>query len=331
MYRRGFTTPWRFHLMESAPRSPASIPGRRGHLDRGSRARRCHTADERPGTASHTDLVARWDAPRVRAGAKRRRRDPCTAGDGRAGRNAAEQRRPVPVARRVDARRTIHPLFAARSGDPARHLGAAPRGRSHAQTVSEDPVSEFFSRPSPDGKWISYLAREGVAPDLYVQSFPANGEKYAVTNGRASFGGFLRNGQIAYALPGDPRIYVVDVTASSAPHQRSADRRDIAAGCDNRIARAGFLETARLGPRRAQRDRAADHRHQLDGDAAEALSRQNTRIDETLSRQLPRRSRTSEAICVDGPRKFVSLKIITAPSKTLIDEIRSLKPRGSDV
>ena len=76
-------------------------------------------------------------------------------------------------------------------------------------------ILETRARLSRDGRYVSYLAREAGSPDVFVQSFPKPGDKYAVTSGGAAFGGFEDDGVLIYALPGNPRVYAVDVTGSS--------------------------------------------------------------------------------------------------------------------
>jgi Tol biopolymer transport system component len=75
----------------------------------------------------------------------------------------------------------------------------------------KSPFNEYFARISPDGRWASYISRETAGADMYVQSYPVPGEKYRITTRGVSFGGFLSNGRIGYAVPGDPRFYVVEV------------------------------------------------------------------------------------------------------------------------
>ena len=72
-------------------------------------------------------------------------------------------------------------------------------------------ASEFWARISPDGRWLSYMSRENGANDLYVQPYPGGGQPYRVTSGGVSFGRFVSSGGIVYAVPGDPRLYLVDV------------------------------------------------------------------------------------------------------------------------
>src|SRR5258706_605921 len=43
------------------------------------------------------------------------------------------------------------------------------------------PFREDSSRISPDGRWIAYRSYESGSPELFVQSFPANGKKYQIS------------------------------------------------------------------------------------------------------------------------------------------------------
>ncbi len=71
---------------------------------------------------------------------------------------------------------------------------------------------------SPDGRWLAYLSDETGQPEIYVQSFPTPGDKYRVTPGGASFGGFVPDGRIAYSVPGNQAVYTVTLAPGPALH-----------------------------------------------------------------------------------------------------------------
>jgi Tol biopolymer transport system component len=84
--------------------------------------------------------------------------------------------------------------------------------------------TEFVERDgsfSPDGKWIAYTSDESGREEIYVQTFPASGGKWQISDGGGSRARWRRDGTELFYLAPDGRIMAVEVTAG-ATIQRSA-------------------------------------------------------------------------------------------------------------
>jgi Tol biopolymer transport system component len=75
----------------------------------------------------------------------------------------------------------------------------------------DTPVNEFYGRISPDGRWIAYTTDESGKNEVFIQSFPASGNKKRIsTNG--GFAPMWRNdGRELYFVSEDHKLMAVDV------------------------------------------------------------------------------------------------------------------------
>ena len=76
---------------------------------------------------------------------------------------------------------------------------------------------------SPDGKWISYDSGESGRREVYVQRFPASGEKWPISNGGGHHSRWRGDGKELFFLSDKGELMAVDVSLvpafkASAPH-----------------------------------------------------------------------------------------------------------------
>ena len=64
---------------------------------------------------------------------------------------------------------------------------------------------------SPDGEWLAYTSLEGGRPEIYVQRFPAGGNKVAITTSGGSHARWDPNGAALYYWSADERVMRVPV------------------------------------------------------------------------------------------------------------------------
>jgi eukaryotic-like serine/threonine-protein kinase len=73
------------------------------------------------------------------------------------------------------------------------------------------PSNEFNVTLSPDGKYTSYFSDETGQSEMYINAFPVPGEKYRVTSGGATIGGWMPDGRIAYSKSEGTDVYIASV------------------------------------------------------------------------------------------------------------------------
>jgi Tol biopolymer transport system component len=71
---------------------------------------------------------------------------------------------------------------------------------------------------SPDGKWIAYNSDASGQQEVYVQTFPASGGKWQISNGGGSRAKWRRDGKELFYLAADRRIMAVEVIAGATFH-----------------------------------------------------------------------------------------------------------------
>jgi hypothetical protein len=71
---------------------------------------------------------------------------------------------------------------------------------------------------SPDGRWISYASDESGKREVYVQSFPASGNKWKISNNGGNWLQWRRDGKELFYTSRDG-IMSVEIKAQKAPNQ----------------------------------------------------------------------------------------------------------------
>ena len=75
-------------------------------------------------------------------------------------------------------------------------LWLLPLGGDHKPApFLKSAFNEFQGQVSPDSKWIAYTSDESGRNEIYVQSFPATGAKWLVSNGGGNFARWRKDGK----------------------------------------------------------------------------------------------------------------------------------------
>jgi Tol biopolymer transport system component len=71
-------------------------------------------------------------------------------------------------------------------------------GKPHPYIAT--PFNELTAQFSPDGRWVAYTAYDSGGPDVYVQPYPANGERYTISVGGGVQPSWRRDGRELFYL-----------------------------------------------------------------------------------------------------------------------------------
>jgi Tol biopolymer transport system component len=75
----------------------------------------------------------------------------------------------------------------------------------------QTPFAEFYGRFSPDGRWIAYTSNDQGRNEVYVQTFPASGGKWQISNNGGTQSRWRSDGKELYYLSNDGKLMVVEV------------------------------------------------------------------------------------------------------------------------
>ena len=79
----------------------------------------------------------------------------------------------------------------------------------------QSEFNERWARVSPDGRWLAYVSDETKRNEVYVQSFPNSGEKWAVSTNGGSYPAWSRDGKELYFISGDRKLMAVQVNGGA--------------------------------------------------------------------------------------------------------------------
>ncbi len=84
-------------------------------------------------------------------------------------------------------------------------------------------TSAFEGQPavSPDGRWVAYQSNESGSGEVYLQRFPALGDRRAISTGGGHMPTWSRDGSELFYLRGVPPNAVMHVTVRTAPDGRA--------------------------------------------------------------------------------------------------------------
>jgi len=85
------------------------------------------------------------------------------------------------------------------------------------------PFNERNARFSPDSKWIAYTSDESGSREVYVQAFPAVGDKWQISTGGGDNPSWRRDGKEMFYIAADGKLMAVDVK-SGAKFEASVPR-----------------------------------------------------------------------------------------------------------
>jgi Tol biopolymer transport system component len=88
-------------------------------------------------------------------------------------------------------------------------------GERRPEPFARTDFQEGGGRFSPDGRWIAYISNESGKYEVYVQSFPASGGKWQVSNGGGGSPRWRRDGRELFYLSADGKLMAVEVDGSS--------------------------------------------------------------------------------------------------------------------
>ena len=83
----------------------------------------------------------------------------------------------------------------------------------------QTPFAESSGQLSPDGLWISYESTESGGYEVYVQSFPASGNKWNISNNGGDRPQWRRDGKALFSSGrSDGGIMIVEIKAQKPPN-----------------------------------------------------------------------------------------------------------------
>jgi Tol biopolymer transport system component len=89
-------------------------------------------------------------------------------------------------------------------------------GERRPEPFVRTEFQEAGGRFSPDGRWIAYISNESGRYEVYVQSFPASGGKWQVSNGGGGSPRWRRDGRELFYLSADGKqLMAVEVDGTS--------------------------------------------------------------------------------------------------------------------
>ena len=68
---------------------------------------------------------------------------------------------------------------------------------------------------SPDGRWVAYMSDESGRPEIYVQPFPANGDKWTISTAGGVQPQWRGDGRELYFLSPARQLTAVDIDATA--------------------------------------------------------------------------------------------------------------------
>jgi Tol biopolymer transport system component len=102
-----------------------------------------------------------------------------------------------------------------------RGAGGAPKAGT-TSTLIGGPFLKANARISPDGKWMAYSSNDSGPWEIYVQPFPALGERVQVSSGGGNLAVWSRTkNELFYAGPNQARMMVVPYTVEGGAFRPS--------------------------------------------------------------------------------------------------------------
>ncbi|HEX8294012.1 MAG TPA: protein kinase [Pyrinomonadaceae bacterium] len=88
-------------------------------------------------------------------------------------------------------------------------------GERRPEPFLRTDFQEVSGRFSPDGRFVAYVSNESGRFEVYVQSFPASGGKWQVSNGGGAAPRWRRDGRELFYLSADRKLMAVEVGGSA--------------------------------------------------------------------------------------------------------------------
>jgi eukaryotic-like serine/threonine-protein kinase len=94
-------------------------------------------------------------------------------------------------------------------------------GNRQPHPLLQSEFNEGQAQFSPDGKWIAYSSDETGTREVYLQPFPASGDKRRVSTGGGESPRFRRDGHELFYISGDRKIMAVEIKLGAAFEARA--------------------------------------------------------------------------------------------------------------
>lgn len=80
----------------------------------------------------------------------------------------------------------------------------------------QTPFNESEAQFSPDGHWMAYASNESGQPQVYIQSIPANGSKFQISNAGGVQPRWRRDGKELFYISSDNKLMAVSLKVGDA-------------------------------------------------------------------------------------------------------------------
>jgi serine/threonine protein kinase len=77
--------------------------------------------------------------------------------------------------------------------------------------IANTEASERGAKFSPDGRWLAYVSDESGIPQIYVQSFPASGGKWQVSDSGGYYIAWRHDGKELFYVSAEKKMIAVDI------------------------------------------------------------------------------------------------------------------------
>ncbi len=125
-----------------------------------------------------------------------------------------EGRLTVPTDWSSDGRFVVYNMIDART-KTGWDLGVYSVAEKKTSLFLATPANEANGRLSPDGRWLAYTSDESGRYEVYVQPFPAQGEKWQISTAGGGQPVWNRNQKELFYMSADSKLMAVDVKADS--------------------------------------------------------------------------------------------------------------------
>lgn len=108
-------------------------------------------------------------------------------------------------------------VYSSANRETRRDLWALPLGGGDPQPLVRSQANEMYARVSPDGRWVAYMSDESGTWEVYLQAFPAGGQKRAISAGGGSHPQWRDDGREIFYLAADRTLMSVSFVPGPQP------------------------------------------------------------------------------------------------------------------
>ncbi|HEV8366624.1 MAG TPA: protein kinase [Pyrinomonadaceae bacterium] len=88
-------------------------------------------------------------------------------------------------------------------------------GEQKPYVFLQTPFSESAPRFSPDGKFVAYVSQDQGRPEVFVQTFPASGNRWQISNNGGRAPAWRGDGKEIFFVSGDNKLVSAEVTTGN--------------------------------------------------------------------------------------------------------------------